>query len=92
MAKRLIIEGRVQGVGYRAAFADRADTLGLKGWVRNRLDGCVEAVVEGDAASLEALLQWARRGPPAAKVSDVRIEEIELTETPDQGFRIVASH
>lgn len=80
MAKRLTISGRVQGVGYRAAFYDMAQSLGLYGWVRNRRDGSVEACLEGEAAALETIIAWAKRGPPAAQVSQVSIEDIaELT-------------
>jgi acylphosphatase len=68
---RLCIRGRVQGVGFRDALGREADRLGVTGWVRNRADGEVEAVVQGDAAALEALLAWARRGPPAARVERV---------------------
>jgi len=73
MAKHLLISGRVQGVGFRYAMAEEAERLGVTGWVRNRRDGTVEAVVDGDAA--DSLLAWARRGPPAAKVNDVRVSE-----------------
>lgn len=76
MAKRLTIAGRVQGVGYRAAFADRAIALGLSGWVRNRRDGSVEAGIGGEAAAIEAMIVWARRGPPAAVVEHVVVEEL----------------
>ena len=76
MIKRLTIEGRVQGVGYRAFFAGKAIALGLAGWVRNRRDGSVEACVAGDAAMLDAIIQWSRRGPPTAKVSNVLIEDV----------------
>ncbi|MGV3652963.1 MAG: acylphosphatase [Noviherbaspirillum sp.] len=75
MARRLRIRGVVQGVGYRAGFARQAQRLGLSGWVRNRLDGSVEALVAGDAAALEQILDWARRGPPAARVNDVEVAE-----------------
>jgi acylphosphatase len=71
MAIRLQITGRVQGVGYRAAFQRRARQLGLSGWVRNRGDGSVEALVEGDAAALAQIEGWARRGPPGARVAAV---------------------
>ncbi len=80
MAKRLVISGRVQGVGYRASFYDMALNLGLSGWVRNRRDGTVEACVDGEAAALEAIITWAKRGPPAAQVSHVSIEDVaEMT-------------
>lgn len=68
---RLCIRGRVQGVGFRDALSREAERLGLAGWVRNRADGDVEAVAQGDAAGLEALVAWARRGPPAARVVGV---------------------
>lgn len=68
---RLEIRGRVQGVGYRAAMADEAQRLGLRGWVRNRRDASVEAVIAGTDEAVQRLLQWARRGPPAARVDSV---------------------
>ena len=67
----LRITGDVQGVGYRYALQDEASRLGLTGWVRNRRDGSVEAVVQGSQQAVDALAAWARRGPPAARVSDV---------------------
>ncbi len=68
---RLRIAGRVQGVGFRDAMRREAARLGVAGWVRNRADGDVEAVAQGDAAALDALLAWARRGPAAARVERV---------------------
>ena len=88
MAKRLMIEGRVQGVGYRASFADQAAALGLSGWVRNRRDGSVEACVHGDVAAIEAIIVWARRGPPAALVRNVTIEEAAEPAPTDGTFKI----
>lgn len=78
VTRHLAIRGRVQGVGYRASLTREAERLGLTGWVRNRLDGSVEAVVAGDAGAVEQLLAWARRGPPAAQVLAVEV-------TPAQG-------
>jgi acylphosphatase len=75
IARRLVIAGRVQGVGFRYAFADEARTRGLGGWVRNRRDGRVEALVSGPAPAVEAVIAWARVGPPAARVSSVDVEE-----------------
>ncbi len=91
MGKRLIIEGRVQGVGYRAAFAQRAIALGLAGWVRNRRDGAVEACIDGEAQAIDALLAWARRGPPAARVANVAIEESEAHASSNGQFKILAT-
>ena len=71
IARRLRIHGLVQGVGYRNALQAQATRLGLAGWVRNRSDGTVEALVAGPADAVEALIEWSRRGPPAARVSRV---------------------
>jgi acylphosphatase len=74
MKKRLhlIIKGRVQGVFYRASTRDTAVKLGIKGWVRNMPDGSVEALFEGEKESLEEVLQWCRKGPPGAYVSEIK--------------------
>ena len=79
MAKHLIISGRVQGVGYRASMIDEARRLGVTGWVRNRRDGTVEAVVDGDPAAVAAIVDWARRGPPEAQVSGVAVADTDGT-------------
>ena len=71
IARRLVIRGRVQGVGYRYAMIDAATARGVAGWVCNRRDGTVEALVQGDAAEVEAVVAWCRRGPPAARVEEV---------------------
>ena len=71
IARLLRIHGLVQGVGYRNALETEAARLGLAGWVRNRSDGTVEALVAGPADAVEALIGWSRRGPPAARVSHV---------------------
>ncbi len=68
------ITGRVQGVGFRYALRLEAERLGLAGWVRNRTDGSVEALAQGAPDAVAALAAWARRGPPAARVADLRIE------------------
>lgn len=75
MAKHLVISGRVQGVGFRYSMAEEAERLGATGWVRNRRDGTVEAVLDGSSEAVDALLAWARRGPPSARVTGVQISE-----------------
>jgi acylphosphatase len=74
IARRLRIRGHVQGVCYRESMRQQARALGVTGWVRNRADGSVEAVVQGESAAVERMLDWARRGPPAARVDVVEIE------------------
>jgi len=71
----LSITGRVQGVGYRDSMRRQAERANCTGWVRNRTDGSVEAVVEGAPAAVESVIAWARRGPPAARVDRVDISE-----------------
>ena len=75
MATHLIISGRVQGVNYRESMCREAQRLGVTGWVRNRRDGSVEAVVEGAPSDVQAMLEWAHRGPPSARVTDVMVSE-----------------
>ena len=83
----VLVAGRVQGVGYRDAMCTQALRHGVRGWVRNRRDGNVEAVLQGEAAAVDALLAWARRGPPAARVTEVAARPAtgEL-DRPYQGF------
>ena len=70
---RLVICGLVQGVYYRGSMVSQANALGLRGWVRNRLDGSVEAVVQGEVNEVNRMMEWARRGPPNAVVTSVDI-------------------
>jgi acylphosphatase len=79
-AKRLVIAGRVQGVGFRAWMAEKATALGVDGWVRNRADGTVEALVSGDVAAVEELLRLCRRGPRTAEVTSI---DEEMADPPD---------
>jgi acylphosphatase len=76
-AFELVVSGRVQGVGYRASLAEAAQALGLAGWVRNLHDGRVQAQVCGSAAACEALVAWAHRGPPSARVTGVAVTPID---------------
>jgi len=75
--RRLLVSGLVQGVGYRYSMARTARALGITGWVRNRVDGSVEAVVAGPADAVAAILYWARQGPPGAQVEHVAVELAE---------------
>ncbi len=84
-ARHLRIEGRVHGVGYRDWLVREASRLGLYGWVRNRRDGSVEAVVAGDEAAVRALLSSCRRGPILARVD--RITESFAEPPGEPGFR-----
>lgn len=86
IARHLVIRGRVQGVGFRAAMVDEARGLGVAGWVRNRPDGSVEAFVAGAVPDVERLVAWARRGPGGACVEAVEIAERERTAFDATGF------
>lgn len=66
------VEGRVQGVGFREACVEQARALRLAGWVRNRLDGSVEVLLQGHAEAMTHMLTWLERGPPAARVLRVQ--------------------
>jgi acylphosphatase len=70
-----VVQGRVQGVGFRYYAARAARELGVSGWVRNLPDGSVETLVEGDAAAVEGYLDRLRRGPSASRVDGVVVEE-----------------
>jgi acylphosphatase len=70
---RLRITGRVQGVGYRLWASRTAAKLGMRGWVRNRLDGSVEALVTGDPEDVAAMIKASRNGPPGAHVTEVTV-------------------
>ena len=69
-----IVEGRVQGVGFRFFVKEEADVLGVTGWVRNRWDDTVESTAEGERADLEKFIQIVRRGPRSAYVSQVKVD------------------
>ena len=79
--RRVVVHGRVQGVWFRGATREEARRLGADGWVRNRPDGAVEAVFEGDPAAVLALLRFCQRGPRGALV-----ERVETTEEEPEGL------
>jgi acylphosphatase len=81
----LTISGRVQGVGYRDWTISTARRLGLSGWVRNRMDGAVEALIVGDDTAVGEMIAACRGGPPAARVDNVDVEPVDLDVLP-QGF------
>jgi len=70
----VLISGRVQGVFFRDATRRMAESRGVKGWVRNLMDGQVEAVFEGEAPDVQWLVHWCRQGPPRARVDRVDVE------------------
>jgi acylphosphatase len=82
---RLLVTGRVQGVGYRDWVVERAERLGLTGWVRNRVDGSVEAVIVGDDQAVGRMIDACRRGPRLARVDAVDVEPLDLDILPE-GF------
>ena len=71
---RAVISGRVQGVAYRFEAQRAAERIGVRGWVRNRPDGTVEALFEGARGNVEEMLAWCRRGPALARVATVDVE------------------
>lgn len=73
--RRVVVHGRVHGVGFRASCARRAAQLGLGGFVRNRHDGTVEAVFEGEPTAVGALVSWCHDGPALAQVTHVEVTE-----------------
>lgn len=77
----LQIQGRVQGVWFRATAREKALELGLTGWVRNLPDRQVELIAEGPRNVLDAMVDWCRVGPPLARVEDVKIERGQATDT-----------
>jgi acylphosphatase len=83
----VIVSGRVQGVFYRATCIERARALRLGGWVRNLVDGRVEAAFEGPSDDVDAMLAWCREGPPRAQVTEMTIQE--ETALGEQRFRVV---
>jgi acylphosphatase len=91
MATQLRICGIVQGVGYRASFEARAHALGLSGWVRNRADGSVEAMVAGNEETIRQIIAWAWRGPSGAQVRDVSITIVDDAPITDGRFEVLST-
>jgi acylphosphatase len=80
--RRLIVGGHVQGVGFRWAIARAAESRGVSGWVTNRADGTVEAVLEGEPEAVESIVASAREGPRGA-----RVDRVEVSEEQPEGIR-----
>jgi len=74
--RRVVIRGRVQGVGYRAWVEHQSTRLGLQGWVRNRRDGSVEALLKGTSDAVTNMIDSCRNGPPSARVDEVADEAV----------------
>lgn len=87
VARRCLVAGRVQGVFYRASTRQRAIELGVTGHARNLADGRVEVLACGDPAAVAALCEWLWQGSPAAQVSAVEVEDVELPERLPADFR-----
>jgi acylphosphatase len=75
----VVISGRVQGVWFRASTKQKADQLGLKGWVKNTSDGKVEAVFEGEESIVKEMIKWCHQGPPLGYVQNVEIKNQTVT-------------
>jgi acylphosphatase len=80
VARRVVVDGRVQGVFFRDTCRREAEARGVAGWVRNRSDGRVEAVFEGSSLAVEGMVAWCRQGPPSA-----RVDALEVSEEPPTG-------
>lgn len=84
---RVIVRGRVQGVGFRAACQAEATAAGVRGWVRNKWDGSVEALFEGPGEAVDRMIRWCHRGPRMADIEDV--EQHDAAEpAPPGAFRV----
>jgi acylphosphatase len=84
----VVARGRVQGVYYRGSLKQQADAHGVSGWVRNRPDGAVEALLQGPHGAVVTVADWMRGGPPRARVESVDIEWTDVRD-PMQGFEVV---
>lgn len=84
VCKHCFVSGRVQGVFYRASTGERARALGVTGYAKNLPDGRVEVLACGEPAAVDALCDWLWQGPPAARVSEVVVREVECAEIPGE--------
>ncbi|MFB0516150.1 MAG: acylphosphatase [Candidatus Neomarinimicrobiota bacterium] len=85
---RVVVSGRVQGVWFRASTYDKAKEFGVNGYVRNTISGDVEFVAEGEDSKVDRLIQWARHGPPLARVDHIEVVVLEYdNEYPDFSVR-----
>lgn len=82
--KKLKIHGRVQGVFFRSQTRNKAEELGLKGWVRNEPDGTVTVLIQGEKDQVEKLINWCRQGPDSADVNNI---EITTNPSPSKSFK-----
>jgi acylphosphatase len=93
--RHVVARGRVQGVGYRAFVEDEAFRLDLEGWVRNRRDGTVEAVFSGSGETIERIIAACRRGPSAARVEGLDVDDGDATalahRRPGERFSVLAT-
>jgi acylphosphatase len=89
IVRRVLVDGHVQGVGYREFTRSAALSLGVSGWVRNRYDGAVEALIRGPPAAVEALIAEMRQGPRYADVNSVSVTEVDGTPGDDDGAFVV---
>jgi len=88
VTRRVVVRGRVQGVGFRWAARREAQARGVGGWVRNADDGSVEALVAGEPDAVEAMVAWLGRGPDGASVEDVNVSEPADSASAEEGFEI----
>jgi acylphosphatase len=84
--QRVFVSGRVQGVWFRESCREQAQAAGVNGWVRNRADGRVEAVLEGPRAAVERVVRWCHDGPGRARVD--RVETLDEAPIGEKGFRV----
>ena len=86
---KIIVHGLVQGVGFRFSTRAEAQRLRVKGYVKNKPNGSVEIVAEGSSENVQALVQWAKQGPPSAQVSNIEmLEDLEISQSNFAAFDI----